>query len=186
MSKSLEREAREIAAVTSGHAPGVAYLVASSSGSYLAERPTRAEARDFAQLIADERQQVMDIVESSAGGEDRNVVDQVSPRPPARTPAGRRVKISSVDPATMTAGSINKELDRLGDRSSVLTRLMIEAGRGHERPSDYRHKTDPLSSEMNAISDRQSSLRIEIGSRWGPGAPSRLPSGRFWGPRKKS
>lgn len=104
----------------------------------------------------------------------------------ARRTVDRPIKIATTSPATMTAGAINRELDKLEARDSILTRRMIDAGRGHERPSDYRHKTDPTSAEMNRISERRMRLQIEIGSRYGPGAPSRLPSGRFFGPRRKA
>ncbi len=97
---------------------------------------------------------------------------------------GRRARVSGTDPTTMSAGAINKELDRLDERNSELTQRMIDAGRGHERPSDYLHKMDPLSSEINEISDRRMSLRIEIEGRYGPGAPRRLPA-RF-GTRRRT
>ena len=89
----------------------------------------------------------------------------------------KTAKISSIDPGTMTAGEINKELDRLDTHDSALTDQMIADGRGFERPSDYFRKTDPLSLAMRGISDRRVALRVEIESRYGPGAPRRLPSG---------
>ena len=95
---------------------------------------------------------------------------------------GRRIRISATNTATMSAGAINKELDRLDARNSELGQQMIDEGRGFERPSDYQNKTDPLSSELNQISDRRMNLRIEIQSRYGPGAPSRLP--RNFGTRR--
>ncbi len=87
------------------------------------------------------------------------------------------------DPEFMTASEINKELDKLDARSSKNTDDFIAAGRGHERPSEYLRQADPLSMEARRISDRQSSLRIEIERRYGPRAPSRLPS-RGFGPRR--
>jgi len=93
--------------------------------------------------------------------------------------------ISAKDPASMTAAEINKELDKLEAQSSTLGRLMIEAGRGHERPSEYLKMTDPLATELRKNSDRRYALRIEIGLRYGPNPPSRLPTGRGLGPRSK-
>lgn len=81
------------------------------------------------------------------------------------------------DPFRMTAGEINRELDRLDAKSSKNTRAFIDAGRGHERPSDYLDKTDKLSREARAIYDRQNDLHHEIARRYGPGAPRRLPRG---------
>lgn len=83
----------------------------------------------------------------------------------------------------MTAGEINRELDRLDARRSRNTEAFIRAGRGHERPSEYLLKDDRLSQEARAISDRQSALRSEISRRYGPGAPSRLPRG--FGPLRR-
>lgn len=85
----------------------------------------------------------------------------------------------------MTAGEINKELDKLDAKSSELTTKLIEAGRGHERYNDIVKQSDPLSVEYRAVNDRQSALRFEIERRYGPGHSGRLPTGRGFGPRKK-
>lgn len=90
------------------------------------------------------------------------------------------------DPAAMTASEINKALDRLDARRSRNTDAFIAAGRGHERPNEYLQKSDPLSTEARLIFDEQSALRHEIAMRYGPGAPSRLPTGRGFGPRVRS
>lgn len=81
------------------------------------------------------------------------------------------------DPATMTAGQINKELDKLDKLSSKLTDEFIAAGRGRERPSEIIHMTDPLAVRQQELWDRYRAPRIEIKQRYGPGDPSRLPSG---------
>ena len=73
------------------------------------------------------------------------------------------------DPKTMTPGEINKELDRLYKRGSKNTRAFIEAGRGHERPSEYLKQTDPLSLEAGSIFDRSTALLNEVERRYGPG-----------------
>lgn len=78
------------------------------------------------------------------------------------------------DPKDMTASQINKELDRLDREGSANCDAFIAAGRGHERPSEYLKKTDPLSLEARRIYDRKSDLRAEITRRYGPNAPSRL------------
>lgn len=88
------------------------------------------------------------------------------------------------DPRGMTARAINKELDALAVTQSKNCTLMIDAGRGHEKPSETRTKADNLSLSCCAIWARESELRIEIELRYGPGAPCRLPSGRGFGPRK--
>lgn len=82
--------------------------------------------------------------------------------------------------AEMLAGEINRELDRLDERSSKNTADFIAAGRGNERPSEYLKKDDPLSREALAIFERRHDLRAEIARRYGPGAPSRLPKGFRW------
>jgi lysophospholipase L1-like esterase len=99
-------------------------------------------------------------------------------------------KISTKDPATMTAGEINKELDKIDRIDSGITERFINAGRGHERPSEIRNMIDPLALEHNALADRRRDLRFEIERRYGPGAPSRFPMDPkhrgFWKPRKKA
>src|SRR5262245_1696178 len=91
-------------------------------------------------------------------------------------------KASAKEPTTMTAGEINKALDKLDAQDSALTQEFIDAGRGNERPSDIRKKTDPLATRYKALQEQRSKFRIEIELRYGPGAPSRLPKG--FGPRK--
>jgi hypothetical protein len=92
-------------------------------------------------------------------------------------------KISSSVPSTMTAGQINKELDKLDEQDTRLGDLMIAEGRGHERPSEYLKLTDPLSTELRKNYERRQDLHIEISLRYGPNPPRRLPTGRGFGPR---
>lgn len=80
-------------------------------------------------------------------------------------------------PSEMTPGQINKRLDALDKQSSKLTDKFIAAGRGNERFSDIRQQTDPLSLAYIKINDEQQELHREIGRRYGPGAPARLPPG---------
>jgi hypothetical protein len=127
---------------------------------------------------------------SQIESEIREILTSEASDPVERRPAAiKPMRISAIDPATMTAGAINKELDKIGERNSELTDMMIEAGRGHERPSDYHRKDDPLSTEKRRIFNRSRDLLVEISMRYGPGAPNRLPTGDrhrgFFGPRKK-
>lgn len=80
-------------------------------------------------------------------------------------------------PAEMSAGEINRELDRLDAKDSQLTREFIDAGRGHERPSEMMKQSDSLSRRYQELQNRRFELRYEIDRRYGPGAPSRLPKG---------
>lgn len=105
---------------------------------------------------------------------------QEQPHPYAVSPRlahARILKVSRKDPAVMTAGEINKELDKLGEQRDRLGQQMIDAGRGHERPSEWLRLNDPLSIELRNNSDRRDKLRNEIARRYGPGAPTRLPKG---------
>lgn len=47
------------------------------------------------------------------------------------------------NPKYMTVSQIDKEIDSLDKQSSVITDKFIEAGRGHERPSEYLKKMIP-------------------------------------------
>lgn len=84
-------------------------------------------------------------------------------------------------PNEMSAAAINRELDAIDKKQSVLLDEFIAAGRGHERPSDWRDKTDPLSMKEKALSARRFDLMFEVRSRAGPGM-YRLPKG--FGPMK--
>lgn len=81
------------------------------------------------------------------------------------------------DPSEMTAGQINKALDRLEERSVKNTAKLLEAGRGYELSSEIQKLTDPLALEYQDILRKRLNLRFEIDRRYGPGAPSRLPKG---------
>jgi len=105
--------------------------------------------------------------------------------PEAKAPTAGKANVAKKDPATMTAGQINKELDKIEKSDSKFTDEMIAAGRGGERYSDWSEKTDPLSLKMLANSERRYDLRREIELRYGPNPPSRLPT-RGFRPRKKA
>jgi hypothetical protein len=78
--------------------------------------------------------------------------------------------------AVMGAAEINKRLDVLDQESSAITDEFIATGRGYERPSERRHKTDPLSLRDAQNAHDRYVLHAEIARRYGPGAPSRLPT----------
>ncbi len=104
-----------------------------------------------------------------------------------RTPAKLRSEWSRSNPKSpslMTAGEINKALDRIDAASSKLTSEFIAAGRGHERPSEYLKMNDPLANRAKELFNQRSALQMEKELRYGPGAPSRLPKG--FGPRKQN
>ena len=90
-----------------------------------------------------------------------------------------------MSPETMTAGQINRALDRLEADSRRLTQRFIDAGRGHERMQEILAAGDPLALAYRAVSDATRALRNEIERRYGPGAPSRLPAGRGFGPIRR-
>lgn len=75
-----------------------------------------------------------------------------------------------------TPGKINKRLDVLDAQSSKLTDALIAAGRGYELSSETMKKSDPLALKFRAVHEEYAALRREIDRRYGPGAPSRLPT----------
>jgi len=92
-------------------------------------------------------------------------------------------------PADMTAGEINKALDKLTKASQELTNAFIAAGRGYEKYNETleiaaRDPHDELAQTFAAIDRQRRALQSEINLRMGPDAPGRLPPGRFFGPRK--
>lgn len=68
--------------------------------------------------------------------------------------------IGTKDPAGMTHGERAKEHLKLSRHSSAFSRQMIDEGRGFEKPSERRKKTDPLAQAMNAVADRMQALQI--------------------------
>lgn len=86
----------------------------------------------------------------------------------------------NIDVREMTAGQINKALDRNDKHSSELTSLFIREGRGYELPSETLLKKDAHSLLYKELLDERFILFAEIGRRYGPGAPSRLPKGFRW------
>lgn len=91
----------------------------------------------------------------------------------------------NTDPITMTAGQINKELDKLDVLDSANTTAMIAAGLGNEKYTQSVYSENPLSRQRVALAERRAALRYEITQRYGPEAPSRLPKGKGFGARAK-
>jgi len=88
------------------------------------------------------------------------------------------ISISSKDVSAMRNSEINKELGKIEKQNSQLMSEFIAAGRGNEKPSEYLVKNDPLALRARALYDRRYELRNEISRRYGPNAPSRLPTRR--------
>jgi len=97
----------------------------------------------------------------------------------ARSRARRRRGLGGdEDLSTLTPSEINRRLDRLDKLSSKLTDEFIAAGRGHELPSETFTKTDPLAERKKRVWSESDALHREISRRYGPGAPSRMPTRR--------
>ena len=84
--------------------------------------------------------------------------------------------IDGGDLSSLTAGQINQKLDRLDKARSKVNDELIRVGRGNERSSETLAKTDPLSLRFSRLFDKYNNLRGEVFRRYGPGAPSRLPT----------
>lgn len=82
------------------------------------------------------------------------------------------------DVEDLTTSQINRYLDRLDAASGRLTDVFIEVGRGHELPSQTMLLDDPLAVLYRQVFDNRSVLRNEVSRRYGPNAPSRLPTRR--------
>jgi hypothetical protein len=76
----------------------------------------------------------------------------------------------------LTASTLNHYLDQLDRCSSDLTDIFISEGRGLELPSETFEMSDPLALIYQDLTDFRATLRNEISRRYGPGAPSRLPT----------
>lgn len=119
-----------------------------------------------------------------ATGEGGGIDPTCSPKSVGGGPKPIKLKgVSTKDPATMTAGQINKERAALREHASKFGDKMIEAGRGHETPRDYHPKTDELSELGKTIDKRFMALRVEMDLRYGPGLIGDLP--KNFGPRTK-
>jgi hypothetical protein len=70
------------------------------------------------------------------------------------------ITIGTKDPKDMTHSERAKEHLRLSRHSSALDQQMIDEGRGTEKPSERRKKTDPLSQAANAVDNRMQALKI--------------------------
>ena len=96
----------------------------------------------------------------------------------AATKVARTLASLRGDVHEMTASTINHTLDRLDKASGALTDVFIAEGRGYERPSETFELRDPLALLYVQLHDARTVLRNEVARRYGPGAPSRLPTRR--------
>lgn len=97
-----------------------------------------------------------------------------------------KFRVSQKPTKDMTAAQINNELDQLDKVSSDITNLMIDLGRGWEKPTDTRKKygEDWLSTLYCDVMDRFGSLFNEIEMRYGSRVHRLLKGERGFGPRK--
>lgn len=87
------------------------------------------------------------------------------------------------DIAKMSAGKINRALDLLDAAISKNNDALIEAGFGHLTFSETAKLNHEAARECVRLADQRFLFRMEVERRYGPGAPSRLPS-RGFGPIK--
>jgi hypothetical protein len=80
------------------------------------------------------------------------------------------------DVEMMTASEINRSLDRLNNAYSSLGTTFITEGRGYEKPSETLQLSDPLANTYRQLCEATDIYNREISRRYGPGAPSRLPT----------
>lgn len=66
---------------------------------------------------------------------------------------------------TLTAGQLAKAIAKADALSSALCSEMIAAGRGYEKSSETRAKSDPLAVRCNAASRAMADLMAERDSR---------------------
>lgn len=69
----------------------------------------------------------------------------------------------------MTAGEVNRELERLSREQSANCRKFIEAGRGYETWETISRADDPLALEEQRIHARREKLLAEVRRERGPG-----------------
>jgi hypothetical protein len=65
----------------------------------------------------------------------------------------------------MTASEIQRAYGKVSAEGSILNRAFIDAGRGHERPSEIRHMTDTLAMKHTANMEKFSAIVQEMESR---------------------
>ena len=83
------------------------------------------------------------------------------------------------------AAAINKALDSLKKKESNLISALIDAGFGRVGFQQILKTDHPVAQQYAQVNRQIGFLRDEIARRYGPGAPSRLPTGRGFGPIKK-
>lgn len=65
----------------------------------------------------------------------------------------------------MSASELQAAYDRASAHSSKLGKEMIDAGRGYEKPSETRGKSDELAKRVNEASDRFNAVVAEMDRR---------------------
>ena len=65
----------------------------------------------------------------------------------------------------MTASEIQRAYDKVSAEGSIINRAFIDAGRGHERPSEIRHMTDALAVKYTVNMEKFSAIVQEMESR---------------------
>lgn len=68
----------------------------------------------------------------------------------------------------MTAAEIKKAYDKASDLCSINNRALINAGRGMERGSETRAKSDPLALEYVRLNDAFAAIvqEMDLRKRW--------------------
>ena len=65
----------------------------------------------------------------------------------------------------MTASEIQRTYDKVSAEGSIIGRAFIDAGRGHERPTEIRHMTDALAVRYTVNMEKFSAIVQEMESR---------------------
>jgi hypothetical protein len=73
--------------------------------------------------------------------------------------------LSTKPVAGMSLGQLGREYERLTLHDSAITREFIDMGRGMEKPTETRTKTDDLSVRYVAVRTRLDAVLDEIGLR---------------------
>jgi uncharacterized protein involved in exopolysaccharide biosynthesis len=86
--------------------------------------------------------------------------------------------------ARLSAAALNKALDALDAEQSRLLDDLIAAGFGHTSLRTIVLLDHPVAQQYARAQEQIDLLRNEVARRYGPGAPSRLPLGKGFGPIK--
>jgi hypothetical protein len=89
--------------------------------------------------------------------------------------AGAKASAEARRARALTAGKINKALDRLDVKFSKANDMLLRAGR-NDRYSDLLKKTDPIALHVRYLNRKKNALMDEVARRSGPGY-YRIPRG---------